>query len=237
MKTYPGIYKGKDGGIRFYFNESTFCFNHSPAFEGWISDENKSEHKKDKNITAEYLINTYGKVESKEHAEFIKLIAENEGIKCNYMVVSDDIKYFYFSGGVLFFTFSSVDDDRFKLITIPLPPRDKSMESQKEWPQVGDYVICKSKADNVRKGELLALTNEYAIVKYDGFEHSLHLGAWEIEKSISPEEELESEISKIIKKKHAELIGGPITSEMIGVMACNAAEIFIKHYDIKKKPQ
>lgn len=234
MNKYPYIGEStKNGAVVLFYSK-----NHGTRL--WRDNANYQEIWNEslfKNITAEYLTNTYGKVESKEHAEFIKLLASNEGIKCNYMVVSDEIKYFYFSCGVLFFTFCRVDDDRFKQITIPLQPKDKSMESQKEWPQVGDYVICKSKADNIRKGELLALTKEYAIVEYDDVEHSLHLGAWELEKSISPEDELEIEVSKIIKKKHAELIGGPITSEMLGAMACNAAEILMKHYDIKKKPQ
>lgn len=221
MNKYPGIYRAEDGGEYIYDNkDSYYCFLRGL----WDKSDPEDNHENDKNITAEYLVNTKVKIESEEHEVFVREIASSANLKC---AVLNDFA----------FIFDNFIEDADKQITIPLPPKDKSMESQKERPQVGDYVICKSKADDIRKGELLALTKKYAIVEYDGFEHSLHLGAWEIEKSISPEEELESEVSKIIKKKHAELIGGPITSEMIGAMACNAAEILIKHFDIKKKPE
>ncbi|WP_428615789.1 hypothetical protein [Pseudoalteromonas sp.] len=216
MNKYPYIGESRNNGTIVLFSSESYgaqLWRESANYQdGW----NESLFK---NITAEYLTNTYGKVENKEHAEFIKLLAGNEGINCNYMVVSDEIKYFYFSGGVLFFTFSSVYDERFKLITIPLPPKEKPMESQKEWPQVGDYVICKSKADNIRKGELLALTKEYAIVKYDGFEHSLHLGAWELEKSTSTEEELSKSILKFLEsgKTYDRLAKAIINGEIEGL--------------------
>lgn len=147
MNKFPYIGENRHGVIMLILSRSKAVIlsdvNKGKTHSIPDSKENPSTwfERKYKNITAEYLTNTYGKVESKEHAEFIKLIAGNEGIKCNYMVVSDDIKYFYFSGGVLFFTFSSINDDKFKLITIPLPPKEKSMESQKEWPAVGDEVL------------------------------------------------------------------------------------------------
>lgn len=87
--------------------------------------------RKYKNITAEYLTKTYGKVESKEHAEFIVKMAEGAGFTAN-----KDYKhghFFYISTAK--YGFASEGFCKYggtRLITIPLPPKDKSMESQKE---------------------------------------------------------------------------------------------------------
>lgn len=193
MKTYPYIGKGENSGsiVLFYSENSGTTLDCKTWATKLLQYSDCVNEGLFKNITAEYLADTYGKVESKEHAEFIKLLAGNEGIKCNYMVVSDDIKYFYFSGGVLFFTFSSIDDDRFKLITIPLPPKEKPMESQKEWPQVGDEALTNS----LEKVEVLALDNGVAWVKHLAGDSSfgyLSVKAKYLSKPPTPEEELTS---------------------------------------------
>ena len=84
-----------------------------------------SEHEY-KNITHEYLSNTWGVVESKEHAEFIVEIAKLHGFelarKSNHFgkFFSFDVKGFFFL------------DDEFtarlhcKKITIPLPPKPEA---------------------------------------------------------------------------------------------------------------
>lgn len=92
--------------------------------DGWCEDSFK-------NITAEYLANTYGEVKSKEHAEFIKLLAENHDIPCGHKVVNDDCKYLYVIDGSLFFTHREVDFvSELKQIIIPLPPELDCKESK-----------------------------------------------------------------------------------------------------------
>lgn len=91
--------------------------------------------------TKKDLMNTWGVVESKEHAEYIIKIAKDAGFR-----LSDGGNE---CGG--FFAFSSVTlvfmDSRTaaswgcKQITIPLPPKTK------EWPQVGDEVLICDKVN------------------------------------------------------------------------------------------
>lgn len=214
MKIYPGIYKGKDGGVRFYFNESTFCFNDSSAFEDWIADKNKNEHKKDKNITVEYLANTYGEVRSKEHAEFIVKLAEVNGFKLKGYARNSG--YFYtwrLDDGSLFFSFCkdekvAMDDDE-KLITIPLPPKEKPMVSQKECPAVGDEVLIDSTEHlselenfNGEKCKVIGICehkgkNILTISHKSLGVAALIMGEW-IKKPPTPEKELESKLSALM---------------------------------------
>lgn len=82
-----------------------------------------------KNITHEYLSNTYGKVESKEHAGFIKLLAETNDVvvfKDSEMIKAKGINYFSVTkDGVMYFWHdkSGIQYDR-KKITIPMPPNN-----------------------------------------------------------------------------------------------------------------
>ena len=107
-------------------SENIFVYN-----DGWLEDEFK-------NITREYLANTYGKVESKEHAEFIVELAENHGYQLKGSFHEGDDSYFHFVESKKILFFSSGFSDA-KLITIPMPP--KEVEVVDEWPKVGDEVI------------------------------------------------------------------------------------------------
>lgn len=96
-----------------------------------------------KNITADYLLNTYGKLESKEHAEFIVKLAEGAGFKVGLNYEGGKSYFNFYDETIVDFwndeATSSANGE--KLITLPLPPKDKSMQSQKEWPAVGDEVL------------------------------------------------------------------------------------------------
>lgn len=121
MNTYPGIYKALDGTIYYYLNKSNYF-----SFERgiWEKDEDLEEHKKDINITREYLANTYGEVKSKEHAEFIVKLAEGAGFEVGVYHQVD--KWFCFSEDQLFFFTEGLtaSDAGEKQITIPLPPKE-----------------------------------------------------------------------------------------------------------------
>jgi hypothetical protein len=90
--------------------------------DGWIEGNFK-------NITREYLANTYGKVESKEHAEFIVKLAHNHSIKCysGYQSYSSHGFCFYINGydelTLAFMHIERCKDSGEKQITIPLPPK------------------------------------------------------------------------------------------------------------------
>lgn len=92
------------------------------------------------NITREYLTNTYGEVESQEHAEFIIRLAES----CGFAGYSLDrpfkpIKYFSIAVGSLIFLSTKDVAARHGgiKITLPLPPKEDDMKGEgvnnEEW--------------------------------------------------------------------------------------------------------
>ena len=126
-----------------------------------------------KNITQEYLANTYGKVESKEHAEFIVELAKNAGL--SVFTPASSVNHFIIKDGLSFHNCEKIKSTELKQITIPLPPKqiqtatsEEEFEMQQimknngdnlvlgcedsnceEWPKVGDEVlICDLEPDS-----------------------------------------------------------------------------------------
>lgn len=124
-RKYPYIGKGSPSGsiVMFYSQGNGITLDS----KYWASTNMEHYRGLDeyhfKNITREYLTNTYGEVKSKEHAEFIKLLAETGGMGCGHKVIDDNCKYFYVLDGDLFFNSEKIKGARFKKITIPLPPK------------------------------------------------------------------------------------------------------------------
>ena len=186
-----------------------------------------------KNITAEFLANTYGKVESKDHAEFIVKLAEANGLRiaskwtkgkffCFIVDCEDKVFLFFYSERVAKF-------EGEKLITIPLPPEDKSMESQKEWPQVGDKALTDSK----EVVEVVAIDNDVAWVKHSFCETKygyLSMRIKMLSKAPTPEEGLAREIEKMI-------YDGMDNSYDLNHNCYYLVSGLMKKYDIKKKPE
>ncbi len=91
-----------------------------------------------KKFTNETLKNTWGVVESKEHAEFIAKLAELHGFEACYQ---EEYKgWFSFDEDELYFfdterLASSLDA---KQITIPLPPKDDKQDSNEQKPNPTD---------------------------------------------------------------------------------------------------
>ena len=203
-----------------------------------------------KNITTEYLANTYGEVESKEHAEFIVKLAKTNGLivyEASYPIKRD---YFAFSKHGKLFFFSEESQANFnkrKKITIPLPPTDtntntpeEDFEMQqieknngdnlifsgdnkcKEWPQVGDKVTW---GNRLVTGEVKALSDGLAWVKsYHGNYRTERVELLEKPKTI--EEELRD---------------GILDCDNFDITEDKAAQIANwltqKGYNITKKPQ
>lgn len=112
--------------------------------------------------TKESLQNTWGVVESKEHAEFIIEVAKNEGLKVwkpKVLKALDEVKTFEINRGTLCLLSISQGDlctDGLKKITIPLPPKAK------EWvPEVGDKVCW----GLTREGVVKSLSDGFAWIK------------------------------------------------------------------------
>lgn len=91
--------------------------------------------------TKEDLMNTWGVVESKEHAEYIVELAASHGFE---LTDGSDTcgEFFSFDGGsICFVCLESIANQHCKQVTIPLPPKEK------EWPQVGDEVLICDKVN------------------------------------------------------------------------------------------
>ncbi|AGR46566.1 hypothetical protein TW1_050 [Pseudoalteromonas phage TW1] len=141
MNKYP--YIGKNSSLCGDFSIAIFYGEKSGALlENTIDEIPLHEHILDfnerefENITAEYLTNTYGKVESKEHAEFIVKLAEANGFtqnKTGANLKSAKSFIFYIDRMIGLYEkphFDLVHSSVRKLITIPLPPKETLMESQ-----------------------------------------------------------------------------------------------------------
>ena len=77
-----------------------------------------------KNITREYLSNTWGVVESKEHAEFIIELAKLHGFSV-FMPIGS-VNHFIIKDGLSFHNCGKIKSTDLKQITIPLPPKAKA---------------------------------------------------------------------------------------------------------------
>ena len=157
----------------------------------------------DANVTNQYLANTYGKVESKEHAEFIVKLAENHDVEIisewqkgcwfNFFLNSQDKLTLNFSPK------STACDNGEKKITIQLPPKEvKEMKNNgdnlvlgceeskcKEWPCVNDEVLTSDGNGVVR---LLPDSKGYYVVSVNGEYYQYQID--ELSKPKTPAEEL-----------------------------------------------
>jgi len=156
MKTYPYIGKSRasDTTVLFISRSNGVCLGVENAQYHNAWDESVFE-----NITREYLANTYGKVESKEHAEFIVKLAESAGFRG--AIASAEASWFRFTELKLWFygCGSKARYDTVKQITLPLQPKEPE---SKEWPAVGDEVLTASK----QPAKILAIDDGEAWIKY-----------------------------------------------------------------------
>lgn len=193
--------------------EFDFCIFYKPSF-GEVLESNANhragykssnwcEREVFTNITPEYLQNTYGKVVSPEHAEFIIELAELHGFK----VAEDDFDkslmpqnyckggeaaYFYTwenSCSQAYISFVKTKDvacnDGEKQITIPLPPKaDKQDESIKQF-KIGDEVETNLGAGHIR---LMPDVNDNYIVLING--NHIPVNTVNVKKLEAPKQEL-----------------------------------------------
>lgn len=249
---YPAIYESEDGSA--YLHASKLLFSHlvnGNSYE-WRNIDCADEHEKDKNITTEYLANTYGEVKSKAHAEFIVKLAEVNGIEV--VTWPEKITHFNFQDtyGTMKLNLLGSEFCKLKLkkITIPLPPEsnantpEEDFEMQqieknngdnlifgdadkcKEWPCVGDEVCW---SNGCYKGIVKARHwNDLWVMESDGEFSTLYID--DVSKPKTPEEELVDEIESIFRSFSANpdcLIG----------RHKELAVKFVNDFNITKKPQ
>lgn len=127
--TYPYIGKCKENNLTVLFTSfRSGTTLHCDSSD--ITEKHKYEtgfnEREFKNITADYLRNTYGKLESKEHAEFIVKLAEGAGFKVGLNYEGGKSYFNFYDETIVDFwndeVTSSANGE--KLITIPLPPKE-----------------------------------------------------------------------------------------------------------------
>lgn len=168
--TYPYIGEGiKSGSTALIYEQSKCVAIESKTWA--VADLELCDginEDKFKNITAEYLANTYGEVKSKEHAEFIVKLAEVNGFTIEF-ISNFEAKSFIIKNeclSIFNIHINGLDKENLNKITIPLPPEcekppiggGQSMDYNNcrcstapalndEWPKVGDDAeICESPA-------------------------------------------------------------------------------------------
>ena len=140
------------------YNQKVLIFKCGKAYhlegdhEGEWSDGEYYIESQCKNITTEYLANTYGKVESKEHAEFIFDLVDINDFSGLTGYAEEYPSWFCFDDDELFFfdNESNANDNGEKLITIPLPPKQiQTATSEEEFEM---QQIMKNNGDNLVLG-------------------------------------------------------------------------------------
>lgn len=110
MNTYPGFYRTPDGYIYLQSDKDKY---YSFACQMWAIGEDE-DHKKDTNITREYLANTNVKIKSKGHEAFVRGLASNANLSC--VIINGTA-----------FIFERDIEDAIKEIHIPLPPKESKL--------------------------------------------------------------------------------------------------------------
>jgi len=164
---YPAIIRNENEVEMLLLNEDSAIIL-SEAHKGEVHDVFPRFRRRYVDITHKYLSNTWGIVESKEHAEFIVELAEFHGfefLKCG--IVN---KAFFQIGDNSFALLKRepVHKGSCKQITIPLPPKAK------EWvPEVGDEVyVTKKVLDNNSMQEAAELISETYCKLISKFTHN-----------------------------------------------------------------
>ncbi len=210
MKSYPYIGYWEEAEIMVLFVAN----REGLEIEG---DENYtcewSEHEY-KNITHEYLANTYGEVVSPEHAEFIIELCESNGFELAKQSKRLGNFFSFYVNKFCFLNVDSIVSQHCKKITIPLPPKADKQELS-EWPQIGDDVCW---SNGCYKGVVKARHwNDLWVMESCGEFSTLYID--DVSKPKTPEEELLDEIVDIIDNASC--------SEQ-------AAEYIVEAYGIKK---
>lgn len=207
-----------------------------------------------KNITQEYLSNTYGKVESKEHAEFIVELAKANGF--DVVGSTSKAKSFEFSGDSALALYEIPTDifannEESRLITIPLPPKqiqtatsEEEFEMQQimknngdnlvlgceeskceEWPKVGDKFIHKGELVTCISKGVMSKGDE--VITFEGADKLSHGSCWNIDVWVKKPKTPEEELRDDIEYVIHHFEGDKVAGR----------KWLMNKYNITKKPQ
>jgi hypothetical protein len=151
---YPAIIRNDNEVEMLLLNEDSAIIL-SEAHKGQVHDAFPRFRRRYVDITHEYLSNTWGVVESKEHAEFIIELAELHGFELAQQSSLSGSFFSFDIKGFCFLNLESIASRHCNKITIPLPPKAK------EWPQVGDEVCWGFESSGVIK----SLSDGFAWIK------------------------------------------------------------------------
>lgn len=163
---YPAIIRNDNEVEMLLLNKGSAIIL-SDTHKGEVHDVFPRFRRRYVDITHEYLSNTWGVVESKEHAEFIIELAELHGFgvwNSHKIDCGESVKMFFFCpvDNALQLYHNDISQSMIngeKQITIPLPPKAK------EWkPEVGDTVTWGNKVCN---GVVKAVDGNLAWIKND----------------------------------------------------------------------
>lgn len=253
QKVYPSFYRGTDGYDYLYLDAVNY---YDFANTEWSKADRIAilDHENDINVTNEYLANTYGEVDSPEHAEFIIELVKNADLKVYIDSPEINRAFFTFNENSMLFFYDSKEDvhkDRRKKITIPLPPKqtqtatpEEEFEMEQimknagdnlilgcedskcdEWPYLGSKVQTSDGAGIV---ELLPDTKGYCVVSVDGEYYQYQI--YELEKPKTPEEELRDDLIEYLNELGSSAHYCFGSNEL-------AADELLKSYNITKKQQ
>ena len=149
---YPAIYQSTvNGNVILLFNDKQGVT--LDKFKATVGTSGEWDEDKFKNITAEYLANTYGEVKSKEHAEFIVKLAEVNGFDIVKPRKENLVWFSFWDNNLGFFEYEiSATQGGCKQITIPLPPECESVD------ETPFEVVSNGAIYKLSKGGFYALT-------------------------------------------------------------------------------
>lgn len=193
---YPCITRNDNEIEMILFNEDTAIILNG-IHKGELHDVYPRFRSNYTNITSEYLANTWGVVESKEHAEFIIKLAELHGFSV-FMPIGS-VNHFIIKDGLSFHNCEKIKSTDLKQITIPLPPKSDINEAGhnlvfaasecKEWPCVNDEV----EYAGVKCKVLLSADKDgHIVVDKNGNYANPHID--DVKKPKTPEEALRDDI-------------------------------------------
>lgn len=207
-RKYPYIAKGSMGQI-FLVHKARYGIHLEGVYKGEAVVEFSEIATKD--ITKEYLKNTYGKVESEAHREMLIKLAENAG----FGIDMAKLDWFCFLRGFLYF-FSSEEiasNAGEKLITLPLPPEKTS----DDWLQVGDEVTWGLAVN----WKVIAIHGDEAWLEHNS--QTLVKKISDLQKPKSDEDKLRDEVQTHIANQH---LSGNIS---------RMADVLFEKYNITRK--
>jgi len=253
-KIYPAIYKDTGKAIYLYFDaDNYYCFGR----DMWDKTYDEDDHGNDINITPEYLANTYGKVESKEHAEFIVDLGDINNLSSRTGYTEEHPSWFCFNDDDELFFFdneSDANDNGEKLITIPLPPKqiqtatsEEEFEMQQimknngdnlvlgcedskreEWPCVGDKFIHKGELVTCISKGVMSKGDE--VITFEGADKLSHGSCWNIDAWVKKPKTPEEELREWLQERIGYGIASGFDCEAI-------THDLLHHLNITKKPQ